>query len=86
MLDKAEIRRIRVHDLRHTFASIMISKGGDLVYIKDQLGHSSIKVTVDVYGSMVKRNDKPVDMLDGLLHSNAPHAHPETEKDLAQMS
>lgn len=84
MLTKAELRKIRIHDLRHTFASIMIEKGVDLVYIKDQLGHSSIKVTVDVYGSMVKRSDKPVDILDGLLHSSAPYAHPETKKDSAK--
>lgn len=84
MLTKAELRKIRIHDLRHTFASIMIEKGVDLVYIKDQLGYSSIKVTVDVYGSMVKRSDKPVDILDGLLHPNAPYTHPGKIKGLTK--
>jgi integrase len=47
------LRRIRFHDLRHTFASLLIQNGESLAYIKDQLGHSSIKMTVDVYGHLV---------------------------------
>ena len=46
-------RRIRFHDLRHTFASLLIQGGHPLAYIKEQLGHSSIKMTVDVYGHLV---------------------------------
>jgi integrase len=52
-LEKAKLRRIRFHDLRHTFASLLIQNGESLAYIKDQLGHSSIKMTVDVYGHLV---------------------------------
>jgi integrase len=52
-LDKARLRRIRFHDLRHTFASLLIQNGESLAYVKDQLGHSSIKMTVDVYGHLV---------------------------------
>jgi integrase len=52
-LEKAGLRRIRFHDLRHTFASLLIQNGESLAYIKDQLGHSSIKMTVDVYGHLV---------------------------------
>jgi integrase len=52
-LDKAGLRRIRFHDLRHTFASLLIQNGESLTYVKEQLGHSSIKITVDVYGHLV---------------------------------
>jgi len=52
-LEKAGLRRIRFHDLRHTFASLLIQNGESLAYVKDQLGHSSIKLTVDVYGHLV---------------------------------
>jgi len=51
-LEKAGLRRIRFHDLRHTFASLLIQDGQPLAYIKDQLGHSSIKLTVDIYGHL----------------------------------
>jgi integrase len=45
-LEKAGIRRIRFHDLRHTFASLLIQNGEPLTYVKEQLGHSSIKITI----------------------------------------
>jgi integrase len=63
-LEKAKLRRIRFHDLRHTFASRVIQNGELLVYVKD-LGHHSIKVTVDVYGHLVPgANKAAVDRLD----------------------
>lgn len=46
-LEKADLRRIRFHDLQHTFASRLLQNRGSVVYVKDQLGHHSIKVTVD---------------------------------------
>jgi integrase len=61
----------------------MLSAGCDLFYISRQLGHSSIKVTADVYGHLLKGNkEKPVDKLADLLHPSAPYAHPETKKEL----
>ncbi len=51
--DKAKIRRRRLHDTRHTFASILLMSGESPVYVKEQLGHSSIKITVDVYGHFI---------------------------------
>ncbi len=51
-LTKAGLRRIRFHDLRHTYASLLIQNGEPLAYIKEQLGHSSIRMTVDVYGHL----------------------------------
>jgi integrase len=52
-LAAAKLRRIRFHDLRHTTASLLIQNGAPLAYVKDQLGHSSIKITVDIYGHWV---------------------------------
>jgi integrase len=39
--------------LRHTFASLLIQNGESLAYVKDQLGHTSIKTTVDIHGHLV---------------------------------
>ena len=36
----------------------LIQNGESLVYVKDQLGHHSIKVTVDVYGHLVPRGEQ----------------------------
>ena len=42
------------HDLRHTYASIMIEQGENIKYIQSQLGHSSPTVTLDVYAHLMK--------------------------------
>ncbi len=65
LLEKAKLRRVRFHDLRHTFASLLIQQGESLVYIKDLLGHHSIQITVDVYGHLVPGGNRgAVDKLD----------------------
>lgn len=45
LLTKAEIRHVRFHDLRHTYASLMAKAGAPPKYVQEQLGHSSIQVT-----------------------------------------
>ena len=67
LLAKAGMRHIRVHDLRHTFASLLIQQGESLAYVKEQIGHHSIKITVDTYGHLVPGGNRAaVDKLDGL--------------------
>ena len=64
-LAAAGIRRVRFHDARHTFASLLLQQGESLTYVKDQLGHSSIQMTVDVYGHLIPGfNKQAVDKLD----------------------
>lgn len=52
-LTDAKIRGTRLHDLRHTFGSLLIQNGESLVYVKEQMGHASIRITVDIYGHLV---------------------------------
>ena len=42
------------HDLRHTYASLLIEQGEHPKYIQVQMGHSSINVTMDTYGHLMK--------------------------------
>jgi len=64
---------VRVHDLRHTFASLLIQCGVSLAYIRDQLGHYSIQITVDVYGHLVPgANKAAVDRLDDFWNIDYP--------------
>jgi integrase len=64
-LEKAGLRRFRFHDLRHTFGSLLIQDGASLAYVKDQMGHSSIQITVDTYGHLIPGADIAwVDRLD----------------------
>jgi len=65
VLTKAGLRNIRLHDLRHTFGSQLIQSGASIVYVKEQMGHSSIQVTVDTYGHLIPgANVSFVDRLD----------------------
>ena len=53
-LKAASIPEIRFHDLRHTYASLLIDQGENIKYIQNQLGHSSPSVTLDVYAHLLK--------------------------------
>ncbi len=67
---------MRLHDIRHTYASLLISNSESLAYVKDQLGHSSIEITADIYGHLIpSSNREAVNRLDN-PHPNAPYTHP----------
>lgn len=51
---KAGIRRIRVHDLRHTAASLMLDQGVAIRTVMETLGHSTISMTMDTYGHVME--------------------------------
>lgn len=53
-LKRAELRKIRFHDLRHTYASLLIAQKESPKYIQTQLGHASIKTTFDTYGHLME--------------------------------
>jgi integrase len=77
-LEKAGMRRFRFHDLRHTFGSLLIRDGASLAYVRDQMGHSSIQITVDTYGHLIPGADIAwVDRLDAETtpHQSAPETH-----------
>lgn len=52
-LDRAGVRKLKPHATRHTFATILLRRGASMVHVRDLLGHSSIQVTVDLYGHLV---------------------------------
>ena len=47
-------QKVRFHDLRHTYASLMIEQGENIKYIQTQLGHSSPTVTLNVYTHLIE--------------------------------
>ena len=66
LLRAAGIREsVRIHDLRHTFCSMLLAQGASPKYIQSQLGHSSIMVTMDRYGHLMpETNQKETELLD----------------------
>ena len=76
-LKAAGLRRVTFHALRHSFASMLIQNGASLAYVKEQMGHSSIQVTVDIYGHLVAGgNIKWIDRLSSTVEME-PEVEPE---------
>jgi integrase len=48
------IGKVRWHDLRHTFGSLKIDQGEDLLYVSRQMGHGSLQVTGDIYAHQIR--------------------------------
>jgi len=67
-LRAAGIEKIRFHDLRHTYASLLIEQGENIKYIQAQLGHSSPTVTLNVYAHLMKpTNQEAAVRLEGAI-------------------
>lgn len=67
-LRKYHITDIRFHDLRHTFASLLLEAGESPKAIQELLGHSTITTTMDIYTHITKKGKiKAIEKLDGIL-------------------
>lgn len=65
--EKAGLKPIRVHDLRHSHASMLIHMGFDIKEISERLGHESVKTTWDTYAHLYPDTDtKLAEALDKL--------------------
>lgn len=72
-LRRAGLHRIRFHDLRHTYASMLINQGENLKYVQSQLGHASITTTVDRYGHLMPdAHTGASERLDATLFGSSP--------------
>jgi integrase len=52
-MKEAGVGKIRFHDLRHTYASLLIEQGENIKYIQSQLGHAIPVVTLNVYAHLM---------------------------------
>lgn len=64
VMEKAGVRYRSPHNLRHTFAAHLLQRGATMVYVKEMCGHSSVKVTVDIYGRFAPGSVRDVNLLD----------------------
>ena len=77
-IEHAGLCRFRFHDCRHFFGSALIQGGASLAYVKEQMGHSSIQVTVDAYGHLIPgANVNWVDRLDTITEPQQIATNPQ---------
>jgi len=64
---KAGVKKIRIHDFRHSHASLLLSKNVPITVISERLGHSDINMTLNTYSHMIpKDEDKAIYALETL--------------------
>ena len=56
----ANVTKIRMYDLRHTFVATMMMEGKELYHISQRIGHSSYNTTVDKYGHLSNKTRKEI--------------------------
>jgi integrase len=69
LLRVAELREeTRIHDLRHTFATLLLERGVHIKAVSELLGHSSITITLATYGHVTQRmQDTAIQELNALI-------------------
>lgn len=62
--EAAGVKHIRVHDLRHSHASLLINHGVNIMLISKRLGHDKVSITLDTYSHLFP--DKETELMDVL--------------------
>lgn len=86
LLEKYGLRHIRFHDLRHTFASLLINQDVPLINVSNFLGHSDLSTTANIYAHLDKASKQASaavisDILQGENQRAQPKGEPETNTD-----
>lgn len=86
LLEKYGLRHIRFHDLRHTFASLLINQDVPLINVSNFLGHSDLSTTANIYAHLDKASKQASaavisDILQGENQHAQPMGEPETNTD-----
>jgi len=63
IVKRAGLENVRFHDLRHTFASLMLLRGAKPKVISEAPGHSSVAFTMDVYSHIIEGMQQDAMML-----------------------
>ena len=85
ILKKARLRHIRVHDLRHTHASLMLKAGIHPKIVSERLGHASVSITLDTYSHVLPGlQEEAAVKFDEILSLENENKEPNVSKALAK--
>lgn len=59
-MNKAGLKKIRLHDFRHSHTALLMSQGEELYYIQQELGHKKYDTTVNIYGHLDEKKKRSV--------------------------
>lgn len=62
-ITKSGVKKIRIHDLRHSHATILINNGINIVAVSRRLGHSDVNMTLKVYTHLLQKRDEEMMLL-----------------------
>ena len=80
LLEKYGLRHIRFHDLRHTFASLLINQDVPLINVSNFLGHSDLSTTANIYAHLDKASKQAsAAVISNILQGENQHAQPDGE-------
>ena len=69
--DRAGIKKIRIHDLRHSHASLLLSNGVPITAVQNRLGHSDPSITLKHYAHLMPNDeDKAINVIDSLIRAS----------------
>ena len=82
---RACVEQIRVHDLRHSHASLLINQGCDTLMLADRLGHEKVSTTLNTYSHLFPHKQQElVHSLESLQATDSPTPEPPCDNPLLE--
>ena len=76
-LRRAGLPKVRFHDLRHSYATLLLGAGQDMKIVSEMLGHADIRTTYNIYSHVSEQMQRQAaDKLDSVLNNARPPLKP----------
>ena len=79
------VKKIRIHDIRHSHASLLINQGCDALMLADRLGHEKVSTTINTYSHLFPHKQQElVHSLESLQATDSPTPEPPSDNPLLE--
>ena len=79
------VKKIRIHDIRHSHASLLINQGCDALMLADRLGHKKVSTTLNTYSHLFPHKQQElVHSLESLQATDSPTPEPPSDNPLLE--